>query len=96
MLHNPMIVACLCLAVTILLGPYLRLGGCSFPWVEISEGGFMDYFIVRHLRSGILSHTEDQYSVMSVEEIMADENVELASESYKTKSQAIAAMASLK
>ena len=56
----------------------------------------MDYFIVRHLRNGILEHTEDQYSVMSVEEIMADENVELASESYKTKSQAIAAMASLK
>ena len=56
----------------------------------------MDYFIVRHLRNGILEHTEDQYSVMSVEEIMADENVELASEPYKTKSQALAAMTSLK
>ena len=56
----------------------------------------MDYFIVRHLRSGILSHTEDRYSVMSVEEIMADENVELSSEPYKTKSQTIAAMTSLK
>ena len=64
--------------------------------MKISEGGVMDYFIVRHLRSGILSHTEDRYSVMSVEEIMADENVELSSEPYKTKSQTIAAMTSLK
>ena len=56
----------------------------------------MDYFIVRHLRSGVMPHTGDQYSVMSAEEIMADENVELASEPYKTKSQAIAAMTSLK
>ena len=56
----------------------------------------MDWFIVRHLRGKILAQTVDQYSVMSAEEIMADENVELASESYKTKSQAIAAMASLK
>ena len=63
---------------------------------KISEGGVMDYFIVRHLRSGVMPHTGDQYSVMSAEEIMADENVELASESYKTKSQAIAAMTSLK
>ena len=64
--------------------------------MKISNGGVLDYFIVRHLRGNILVHTEDQYSVMSVEEIMADENVELASEPYKTKSQAIAAMASLK
>ena len=68
----------------------------AIPWMGISEGGVMDYFIVRHLRNGILAHTEDQYSVMSVEEIMADKNVELASEPYKTKSQAIAAMTSLK
>ena len=37
----------------------------------------MDYFIVRHLRNGILAHTEDQYSVMSVEEIMADKTSSL-------------------
>lgn len=56
----------------------------------------MDYFIVRHLRNGILAHTEDQYAVMSVEGITADENVELASEPYKTKTQAIAARTLLK